>query len=207
MKRFIVICSALLMVVAASAQYDNEKESATSSASSGTDALPQQSSYIPYEEDNFSSGEKEKGFIAPTDGSLTLVYDREIYRMREANVTDLYRLNGVKFGGTFHARIKGPVGFEIPIFYRFGYMKDTDYSWSTGLNSLTKFDWGIQTGLLLCTSYRFNRKFYITLACGPKFDFSVMDYEFKRYTDGSKSAINYVLGDYSIKNSSGGTSS
>lgn len=201
MKRFIAICSVLLVAMAVSAQ--DEKESATQgSASSGTGGTPYTTPYGSYDSSDSSDG-KDKGFIAPTDGSFTLAYDREMYRMRSRDVSGLYRLNGVKVGGTVHARVKGPVGFEIPIFYRFGYMKDTDFSYSSGQKSLAKFDWGIQTGLLLCTSYRFSPRFYITLACGPKLDFTVFDYEFKRFTDGSKNTIDYIWGDYSVEDSSG----
>lgn len=207
MKRLIAICSTLLLTLAISAQNYKQDEN-SNSTTSGTGDMPSNPYYGNYNnyDNGFSSDdddEKEKGFVAPKDGSFTMAYDREIYRMRDRDYSDLYRLNGVKIGGTIHARIKGPVGFEIPIFYRFGYMKDTDFSYATTQKSLKKFDWGIQTGLLLCTSYRFNRRFYITLACGPKFDFTVFDFEFMKYTDDSKRTIDYVWGSYTIENSYG----
>lgn len=142
---------------------------------------------------------KEKGFVAPNDGSLTLAYDRQMYRLSGPGASgDPFKLNGVKVGGTFHARIKGALGMEIPLLFRMGYMKDSDPD-DTTLDYMKKTSLGLQMGFMICTSYRFRRKCYITLAAGPKLDFTMMASQIERGLDGSRTMYDFISGDGTYK--------
>ena len=139
---------------------------------------------------------KEKGFVAPTDGALTLAYDRQIYVLRGPGSEDgdPLRLNGVKIGGTIHGRIKGAIGMEVPILFRIAH-RTTDNPYDDNLESQKGNTMGVQMGLMLCTSYRFRRRCYITFAFGPKLDFTMFSMQKDVYPSGMTAHYDFISGD------------
>lgn len=139
---------------------------------------------------------RERGFVAPNDGGLTLAFDRQIYRLSGTGASTItpYKLNGFKFGGTFHARIKGAIGMEIPILFRFGTMKDNTPDDVT-IEYKRKISIGMQMGFMLCTSYRFRRQCYLTIAVGPKLDFTMFSFQHDYYYNGMIKKVNFIFGE------------